>query len=80
MDGHRHTWVGVGGCAENPGVWSIRATHPTRGGNGQALTYHHRCAICGMHRESTSYQMTDGSWIRGGPKLTTQDDYEGADE
>ena len=80
MDGHRHTWAGVGGCTENPGVWSIRATHPTKGGNGIAMTYHHRCTTCGMHRESTDYQMTDGSWARGKPKLISQDDYEGADE
>jgi len=77
MSEHRHIWEGVGGCVENPGVGQIRATHPTRGGNGIALCYHHKCAICGMRKESTDYQMTDGSWLRGKPKLTTQDDYEG---
>jgi hypothetical protein len=36
-----HEWVGVGGCDENPGVWSE---------GGTAVRIVERCGVCGLRR------------------------------
>ena len=55
VDGHPHDWQGIGGCIENPGVWS-------RGGTGRH--YRERCRLCQLERaRDTDYeQQRDSGW------------------
>lgn len=59
----RHTWYGVGGVKENPGVWSVKATHPELGGNGEALRFDEACA-CGARRTGYRYNLGERGWTR----------------
>lgn len=46
--GMRHSWTaeGMGGCKENPGVWSL---------GGTTLRFSRRCVHCGLERHVTTY-------------------------
>ena len=43
-----HAWTaeGLGGCDENPGVWSH---------GGTKMTFEHRCILCGCTRKEVSF-------------------------
>jgi len=45
-DEHEWTREGMGGCLENPGVWSL---------GGTTIVTRWRCTHCGWEREAVSY-------------------------
>ena len=45
VDGETHDWRGVGGCSQNPGVFSL---------GGTKLVFYRRCEKCGWDKRTVS--------------------------